>query len=292
VPLGAATLFTPAGLAAGANAVAVHAIDGAGNVGPEATILVVVAAPAGVWLGQDGADLVGPAPLSGPDGLQDVHIRLTGLPADRIVTAVEVVGLGGGRWRSDGLGGSGAVALVRAPGATTAELYFAPSAREVGRPFSIVLGYDNGTGAGVWVPGGVADPGLRVPTTAPAPVPSPGPSARVPRAVCRRRTRVRRAPAAAPPAPGRTAAAARPRRVAPPPVFPGPGPRGEAVVSPAGGPASVSRAGPRRRAETSARDRTGPLTPARGPRISAGRRPGGRVLARAPAGFGDRLTIR
>ncbi len=57
-PLGNATSFTPTGLVVGRNQVYVHAVDLAGNIGPNATVVITVAQPAPVtasWIGQDGA---------------------------------------------------------------------------------------------------------------------------------------------------------------------------------------------------------------------------------------------
>src|SRR4051812_2027554 len=36
----------------------------------------------GLWRGQDGHDLVGPSSAVGGDDVQDIHIAVTGLPAD------------------------------------------------------------------------------------------------------------------------------------------------------------------------------------------------------------------
>ena len=43
------------------------------------------------WVGQDGQDWTGAGPSVGPDGLQDVHIQLSDLPAGVAVKAA--------RWR-------------------------------------------------------------------------------------------------------------------------------------------------------------------------------------------------
>src|SRR5262245_34679882 len=56
------------------------------------------------WLGQDEADLTG-THGPGADGVLDIHIGLSGLPAERGLALVDVRPLGGGRWRSDGQGG-------------------------------------------------------------------------------------------------------------------------------------------------------------------------------------------
>ncbi len=118
---------------------------------------------AGIWLGQDGRDLVGYSPLLGGNDVQDIHIALAGLPADRAVIAAEVHGYGGGEWKYNGPANSWAVAIERAPGSASADLFFEPYQVEVGREFSISLVFDDGGGASFLVPGGAADPDLRMP---------------------------------------------------------------------------------------------------------------------------------
>ena len=41
------------------------------------------AVPAGKWMGQDGHDVVGPSTAIAPSDVQDIHIALAGLPAER-----------------------------------------------------------------------------------------------------------------------------------------------------------------------------------------------------------------
>lgn len=52
-----------------------------------------------VSLGQDGADLVGKSATAGPDGFQDVHIALSGLPAGVAVAQVDVFPYGYGHYQ-------------------------------------------------------------------------------------------------------------------------------------------------------------------------------------------------
>src|SRR5205823_5600304 len=68
VPIGAVTAFNPTGLSPGANVVAVHAVDIAGNAGPDGRITIVLPVPTGTWLGQDGSDFVGRSSVPAPDG--------------------------------------------------------------------------------------------------------------------------------------------------------------------------------------------------------------------------------
>jgi hypothetical protein len=184
--LGTTTSFNPSGLSPGANVVRVHAVDTAGNVGPDSQLVINLPVPTGAWLGQDGGDFVGPSSVPAPDGVRDIHIRLNGLPPARAITFADVEGLGGGEWLYHGPRGPWAAALVRIPGSTVADLYIQPYQRETGRPFNINLLYDDGTSASLWVVGGPADPTLRtspavapsatvVPPASPAPPITPGP---------------------------------------------------------------------------------------------------------------------
>jgi hypothetical protein len=158
VAIGAATSFVPTNVPSALDTIAVWAIDAAGNLGPAATVVYDARSsqPSGVWLGQDGHDLVGPYPVAVPDGTQDVHIALSGLNPYRAIAYLEIDGLGGGQWTYNGPWGPWKVAVVRQVGSTTADLYFQPSQNETGRPFWVSIRYGNGTTAGFWVQGGTA----------------------------------------------------------------------------------------------------------------------------------------
>lgn len=159
VSIGSQTRILPSGLGPGANAVAVRAIDVAGNVGPEATLSVLIpwSPPTGTWLGQDGADLASRGPAR-PDGALDVHIRLDGLPVARTITTLLVEGLGGGAWSYGQASPHWAAVVERVAGSARADVYFQPYQVETGRPYHISLTYDDGTTAGVWIQGGPIDP--------------------------------------------------------------------------------------------------------------------------------------
>jgi hypothetical protein len=121
-------------------------------------------APTGVWLGQDGHDLVGHSFTPGPDGIQDIHIALSGLPEDLTVTKADILPYGGGEWMYKGPPGSWAAGWVQDPGSTTADLYVDPYMVETGRTFTIFLTYSDGSVAQVDVAGGAATPLLRMPS--------------------------------------------------------------------------------------------------------------------------------
>jgi hypothetical protein len=114
------------------------------------------------WLGQTGQDLVGPYPAERADGIQDVQVRVTGLPADRPIVSAELMGLGGSRWTYNLPGSSWRAAVRQAAGSTTADLFVEADRLETGRPFNLVLTLDDGTRLDLWFDGGAADPTLRM----------------------------------------------------------------------------------------------------------------------------------
>jgi hypothetical protein len=163
--IGWATSFVPAGLAPGLNLVSARAVDLAGNVGPAASLVLNTSpqTPSGVWLGQDGTDLVGLSSKPGPDGVQDIHIALAGLRKGRTIASIDVRAAGGGEWMYHGHAGVPAAALVRSPGATTGDLYIDPVRVETGRPFTVQIVYNNQQRDNFVVLGGLADPSLAAP---------------------------------------------------------------------------------------------------------------------------------
>lgn len=117
----------------------------------------------GTWLGQDGHDFVGPNSALAPSDVQDIHIRLTGLPPNVEVKHAVIRGEGGDEWQYEGPYGPWKAQLVRRPGAATADLFFEPTRVETGRGFTITLTLDDGRTAELIVSGGQADPNLRMP---------------------------------------------------------------------------------------------------------------------------------
>ncbi|WZP00081.1 Ig-like domain-containing protein [Isosphaeraceae bacterium EP7] len=140
------------------------------TITPLESRLLMASSPVGTWIGQDGQDFTGPWNNLAPDGVQDMHVRLTGLAGDRALGKVLIRGYGSGQWAynapgvaspADGWG----VAVVRDAGATTADLFFEPYQVETGRPFQFDITYGDGATEVIWVAGGAADPNLRMPTT-------------------------------------------------------------------------------------------------------------------------------
>ena len=80
-----------------------------GVTGPSMT---EAAGPVAKWLGQDGKDFVGGEPGPSPNGYQDVHVALSGMPSGRGLVEVEFHGHGHGAW-SNQVKNKAAVHLVR-----------------------------------------------------------------------------------------------------------------------------------------------------------------------------------
>jgi hypothetical protein len=106
---------------------------------------------------------VGPSSARRADGIQDIHIALSGLPTNRTIRSARVSGDGGGIWDWNLRTRNWAASLVRSGRAATADLYIQPSRRETGRRFVIELTYDDNTTATLEVAGGAAEPTLAMP---------------------------------------------------------------------------------------------------------------------------------
>ena len=118
------------------------------------------------WLGQDRHDYCGAKDAIKPNGIQDVHIVLGGLPPRREVRAAWVYGHGAGEWQYRGVQNNHGVVLLRRPGSTTADLFLEPYQVETGREFHIKVKFDDGSESSATFRGGRADPDLRMPEAA------------------------------------------------------------------------------------------------------------------------------
>jgi hypothetical protein len=118
--------------------------------------------PGARWLGQDGRDLVGPSPKLEPSDVQDIHVSIRGLPANKQVVRVTMKGHGGSQWDYNGPYGSWKAVLEREEGSTTADFYAEPDRQETGRPFTLTVIFDDGSNLELSFPGGKADPNLRI----------------------------------------------------------------------------------------------------------------------------------
>jgi hypothetical protein len=113
------------------------------------------------WIGQDGHDFVGPSSELKPSGVQDIHIRLQGLPRTELESAV-IKGFGGDEWQVNGRHGPWKAHMIRQPGAAQADLYMEPTRVETGRQFTIELVLADGRKAEIMLVGGKARPDLRM----------------------------------------------------------------------------------------------------------------------------------
>ncbi len=114
----------------------------------------------GVWLGQDGHDRVGQSGRAEPNDVQDIHVRLDGLPRKEIAL-LSLKGLGGDEWNSKGQG-SWLVLVERGKDVSKADLFFEPTRVETGRGFEVVIQFTDGSRAGFFIDGGRADPSKRM----------------------------------------------------------------------------------------------------------------------------------
>jgi hypothetical protein len=157
-----------------------------------------------VSLGQDDTDFVGRSTTAAPDGFQDVHIALSGLPTDSAIAQVDVLPYSYGHWQyvapdapplppdhpntPDRDPGDWRAALVRATTsagayATTADLYVPSIIKEDGSQpsttpvisnhYDIGITFFDGTTVWTTVWGVVDDPTLRVVPTSPAATSAP-----------------------------------------------------------------------------------------------------------------------
>ena len=118
---------------------------------------------AGRWHGQDKHDYCGEVTNAiKPNGVQDIHVTISGLPPRLAITNVQVKGHGADEWRANALNQYG-VFVDRKPGAATADIYFEPLRVETGRGFAVTATFADGSEAEAFFDGGRANPNLRMP---------------------------------------------------------------------------------------------------------------------------------
>ncbi len=118
------------------------------------------------WIGQEGHDYVGPGNQIRPSDTQDIRIELENLDPRRDVVLVDVTGKGADEWMYNARSFAWAAELKRKKGSATAALFIEANRVETGRPFHVVVRYDDGTTVEADVRGGRADPNLRMPGAA------------------------------------------------------------------------------------------------------------------------------
>jgi hypothetical protein len=118
------------------------------------------------WIGQDGQDYVSPNNRLEPSEVQDIHLVLAGLDPRREVVFVDVTGLGGDQWQYNAQSSSWKAELKRRRGSTTADLFIEPGRVETGRPFHVLVRYDDGSTLEADLRSRRTDPFLRMPAAA------------------------------------------------------------------------------------------------------------------------------
>ncbi len=117
------------------------------------------------WVGQDGQDWTGSGPSVGPDGLQDVHIHLSDLPAGTVLKATRVETPAGAIWES----GTNPrllpnAELIRDPKKPSeGELFFQPDRDLNAQPLKLKVAYQDDRIEAVNLVAGRCDPALRMP---------------------------------------------------------------------------------------------------------------------------------
>ncbi|AMV37306.1 hypothetical protein [Planctomyces sp. SH-PL62] len=117
------------------------------------------------WAGQDGRDAVGPGASVGPDGLQDVHIRLTGVSKAVPIKAIRIDGPEGAKWESHINPEMLPACEFRMDPAKPGEgdLFFQPTRDLGGKSIAIRFLYANDTGDRATVASRRIDPKRRMP---------------------------------------------------------------------------------------------------------------------------------
>lgn len=125
------------------------------------------------WKGQKAQDHVGDGPNVGPDGYQDVGIRLSHVSESVEVKSIAIDGKGLPGWCfgvNPGLKGN--AELIRAPGSpTSADLFFQPKVDLAGKPLTIEVLYANGKTDRATVKSGRNNPKLAMPKASAANIP-------------------------------------------------------------------------------------------------------------------------
>ena len=118
------------------------------------------------WVGQDGHDYVGPHEQLIPSDIQDIHVAILGLDPRREVIFLEIRSTNGNFWRFAKDPGGWRAEFKRVKGARTGDAYFEPAGVETGRPFHLLVRYEDGSTAETDFQGKSADPKLRVTSVA------------------------------------------------------------------------------------------------------------------------------
>ena len=120
------------------------------------------------WVGQDGSDYTGFGSAVGPDGIQDVHLAISGLHPAIEISSLTIDLTGGPSWQfglnPKGLGNAELVRQRADP--TRGDLYFQPTTDPVGKRLKLTVAYANRQPEVASVVAGRVDPRLRMPAVA------------------------------------------------------------------------------------------------------------------------------
>ena len=106
-----------------------------------------------LMFGQDNYDLVGSGtntPAS--DGIQDLHIELTGLSPTATVAGVEILDNSGNEWLYPDTGTYHQIVFYRGTGGTTADIFIQPQTSHLDDTFTVELTYANESGGPIILP--------------------------------------------------------------------------------------------------------------------------------------------
>ncbi len=117
-------------------------------------------APAAKWAGQTGEDFAGKATTLGSNGIQDIRVDVSGIPAGQ-VSGIVLKGHGGGEWQwaPDGKPPGGwAIHMIPDPSGNAASLFFESGQEETGREFELKWTVPGQPERSLYFPGGKSDP--------------------------------------------------------------------------------------------------------------------------------------
>jgi hypothetical protein len=99
------------------------------------------------WPGQDGHDLVGTGPDVGPNGLQDLHLALTGLTPGVAVSSASLTSLDGSQWAfgTNSQAIDNAELIRHADDSTKGDFYVQPKSDLSGQTLILTVNYANGS---------------------------------------------------------------------------------------------------------------------------------------------------
>jgi hypothetical protein len=130
------------------------------SAGPTVRTASPGSGPAAKWLGQTGQDHAGKATTLGANSIQDIQVRVTGIPVASI-TSIVLKGYGSGEWQwaPDGKPPGGwAIHMIPDPRTNAADLFFECGEPETGRQFELKWTVPGQPEGSLYFQGGAFDP--------------------------------------------------------------------------------------------------------------------------------------